>query len=573
MALGETRAVAATAVPGVKSTRPPEYRSLLRAAERALSEGRIEQARRAFELALAEEETAEVHEGLGWAAMWLEERELSVRSFEAAHRLYVARGDVRGAGRTAVWLAYSHASLMGEPAVASGWGERAGRLLADLEPGPEHVWLVVGAASSAMAGGDTVEVRRLARRSVELARRLGRPDLEAVGLALEGRALVTQGDVAAGMSRLDEAAATAMASATSDFACVGQTCCTMLAACELTGDIERASEWSDRTSDYARRLGFRSLFAICRASYAGVLIWRGRWQEAEAELVRSASELATVRPAARGQALVRLADLRRRQGRFSEAEALLAQVDGSRAAVLGCAALALDRGDAEQSRDLAERYLRQTSPSDRAERATALHVLVNAHVRVSALEAAGEALDALQSTAAAAPTGPLRALSASAAGSVAAARGDAERARECFEDAVDLFHGCGAPYEATRARLDLASVLRACGRQSTALREARAAAEAFERLGASRGHEEAMTLVARLEEPSDDDRGERDLGLTRREREVLAAVAAGLTSRQIAERLVISEHTVHRHLTNLYRKLDVSSRAAATAYAHRHGLV
>jgi ATP/maltotriose-dependent transcriptional regulator MalT len=289
--------------------------------------------------------------------------------------------------------------------------------------------------------------------------------------------------------------------------------------------------------------------------------------------LRAESEFAAVRPPARGQAIVHLAELRRRQGRFDEAADLFSEVEGSRAALLGSAALALDRDDAERARDLAERYLRQTPPSDRAERAVALELEVSAGVQLSEIDAVEHALEELRSIAAVAPTEPLQALAYSAAGRIAAARGQPDRARRLFEDAVDLFCRCGAPFEGARARLELARALRACGRPAAARDEVRAAREAFGRLGAAHG----LELVARLLAGMADEAEARApatpaVNLTARELEVLRALVAGLTNREIAARLVISEHTVHRHVTNVYRKLGVSSRTAAAAYAHRHEL-
>jgi LuxR family maltose regulon positive regulatory protein len=545
---------------------------MVEAGQRALSAGRFDDARRAFEAALAEEETPEAYEGLGFAAMWRDDVAGLIASFEDAYRLYLGRDDRRGGGRVAFWLAYSYGSLRGQPAVAGGWSERAVRLLEGLTPGPEHVWLANGLATMAVARADTREVRRLGREAAEIARGLGRPDLEAMGLALEGRALVIEGEVGDGMRLLDEATATAMVSATDDFNCVGMTCCTMLAACELTGDIGRASEWCERTTEYARRYGLRPLFAVCRTSYARVLIWRGRWEEAEAELLRAESEFAAVRPPARGQAIVHLAELRRRQGRFDEAGDLFSQVEGSRAALLGSAALALDRDDAERARDLAERYLRQTPPSDRAERAVALELEVSAGVQLSEIAAVEHALEELRSIAAVAPTEPIQALANSSVGKIAAARGQPDQARRLFEDAVDLFSRCGAPFEGARARLELARALRECGRPGVAREEVQAAREAFARLGAAHGLELVARLLTAFADETEARAPASAVNLTARELEVLRALVAGLTNREIAARLVISEHTVHRHVTNAYRKLGVSSRTAAAAYVHRHGL-
>ena len=153
-------------------------------------------------------------------------------------------------------------------------------------------------------------------------------------------------------------------------------------------------------------------------------------------------------------------------------------------------------------------------------------------------------------------------------GVLACARGDHERARALLEDAVDAFERSGAPFEAARARLELATCLLALGRAGSAEREATAALDRLLELGAELDAGRARRILA-----SAVGSGVPPRDLTPREREVLRLLADGLTNRQIAERLVVSEHTVHRHVTNLLRKLDLPSRTAAAAYAVRSGLL
>jgi LuxR family transcriptional regulator, maltose regulon positive regulatory protein len=544
------------------------------AGQRALSEGRWEDARGAFEAALADQETPEAHEGVAWAAVWTNDGDAAIAAFDHAHRLYLARDERRGAARVAGWLAWCYGSFRGQYAVAAGWGERARQLLEGLELGPEQAWLAAFGGMTALRSGDTAAALELARAAVGVGRSLGRPDLEAMGLALEGEALVAEGAFAEGLRLLDGAAAMAIASGSDDFACVTTTCCSMLAACELAADVERASQWCEVTTEYALRYGMRNIFAICRTSYAGVLISCGRWEEAEAELARAAREYAEIRPGMPSQATVRLAELRRRQGRFAEATKLFAQVEGRRDALLGSAALALARGDDERAGELAERFLRQTPVRDRAWRALGLEVLVHAFARRGDLEAAERPLEELQSIAAAAPTDSLRARAGTAAGALASAQGDQAAARRHFEDAVDLFSLCGLPFEAAHARLELARTLRSTGKPTASREEAQAARATLAQLGAGHDLEVAARLLAGLDDAeAKGGSAQHESGLSTRELEVLRLLAEGLTNGEIAIRLVISEHTVHRHVTSILRKLGVSSRVAATAYAHRHGLV
>jgi DNA-binding NarL/FixJ family response regulator len=159
---------------------------------------------------------------------------------------------------------------------------------------------------------------------------------------------------------------------------------------------------------------------------------------------------------------------------------------------------------------------------------------------------------------------------------LSAASGDQDSARRSFEDALDLLAACEAPFETGRVRLDLASALEALGRPDQAQREIDAAVQNFREIGAEGERTRAETMlekvrrasVARQTETTDGPLG----GLSRRELEVLDLVAKGLTNRDIAARLVLSEHTVNRHVANILRKLGLNSRAAAASLAGRYGL-
>ena len=180
-----------------------------------------------------------------------------------------------------------------------------------------------------------------------------------------GFAMVCEGDIAEGMRLLDEATAAAVAGEMTDPDAIVTTCCYLISACERVRDYDRAAQWCDRAIRLADRWSYRFMFAYCRTHYAGVLIWRGAWPEAEAELEAATGELAATFPAMAAEGIARLAELRRRQGRIEEAHALLDRLDthplralGSKLALLGRAALALDRGDPTAAIDLAERFLR-----------------------------------------------------------------------------------------------------------------------------------------------------------------------------------------------------------------------
>jgi LuxR family transcriptional regulator, maltose regulon positive regulatory protein len=520
----------------------------------ALKEGRWQAARDAFEQAVADE-TAEAYEGLSWAAWWLDDADSLFPARERAYRAYRACGDAPNAVRMAAWLAADELDFHGAPAVASGWLLRARRLLDGLEPGPERGWLTFFDGYLAYDSGDVVRAGELGAETAELGRRFGVPDLEMLGLALEGATLVARADVDGGMARLDEATAAALADEATVPISGAWACCFLVTSCVAVLDFERAVAWCDRIAAFAERYGSRYMLAFCRAEYGAVHLWQGRWVEAERVLEASIKDYSRSRPAMLGGPLVALAELRRRQGRSEEAVLLLDRAGASRAAQLCRARLLLDDGAATDAAELLERLLRGLPAERRLDRVPVVEVLVSARIAEGDLEAARAPLAELRDVAALVGTETLRACADLAEGRLALAEGDAPRARTLFEDAQDVFTRAGARFEAAVTQLELARCLEALGRSEAGEDLARSAHSALVELGAG----------AREPEPPLPE-------LTAREREVLGLLAEGLTNQQIGERLVVSEHTVHRHVTSILRKLEVPSRAAAAAQAVRSGL-
>jgi ATP/maltotriose-dependent transcriptional regulator MalT len=282
--------------------------------------------------------------------------------------------------------------------------------------------------------------------------------------------------------------------------------------------------------------------------------------------------------------VVRLAELRRRQGRLVEAASLFAQAEHHPLAALGRAELAFDRGDHRGAAESAERYLRRLPLHNRTDRVLGLDLLVRALAATGDIEGAQTALAELDAIAALVSTKPLAAAASLGAGYVALAQGDGDRARRHLEDAVDLFVQSGAPFEVARARIALAHALVALERIDAAHAEAQRAIDLLSELHAELEISRARTLLASLPRrrqlatgakagAARVDGAARDAGLTAREIEVLRLVAEGLNNQAIGERLYLSEHTVHRHVANILTKLSVSSRAAAVAQAARRGVL
>lgn len=546
------------------------------AGDAALARGAWEEARDAFQRTLGARESPEAHEGLALAGWWLDEADIVFDARERAYRLYRDRDDRTGAARIAVWLAWDTWAFRGEHAVASGWLQRARRLLDGLGDTPELAWLELREGALALLDeGDPDRAHRHAAEGIRIGRALRIIDLEMLGRAVQGLALVASGAVAEGMRNLDEVNAAVVAGELSDLIAIGLSCCYLIAACDRVRDYDRAVQWCRRLKAFCAKWGLRPLFAVCRTQYASICMWRGTWIEAEQELTAATEELAASRPAMTADGLVRLAELRRRQGRLVEAASLFEKSEPHGLALLGKAELAFDRGDLRAAADQAERYLRRVLPHNRTDRAAGLDLLVRALVGAGDRDAAKTALAELEAIAALVATAPLRAAASLAAGYVAGGNGDADTARRHLEDAVDLFRQSGAPYELARARLELARALASLQRVEAAIEEAGRAVDLLTELNAELELSRARTLLASLtaKAPAAARPDGRAAGLTTREIEVLRLVAEGLNNQAIGERLFVSEHTVHRHVANIFSKLSVSSRAAAVAQAARRGIL
>jgi DNA-binding CsgD family transcriptional regulator len=561
----------------VRRTRAESGETSLEAGREALLRGEWDEARTAFEQAVAAGETAEALEGLAAANMWLHDEAGTFGARERAYNLYLKRGDKRSAARMAMWLATDSVEFRGQPAVANGWLQRARRLLEGLPETPEHGWLALWEGQMAlMLANDAATGRSQGKAAADAGRRLGQIDLEMLGLALEGLSLVTQGEIQEGMRRLDEAATAAVGGEMMDLNSMGTTLCYLIDACDRVRDFERAVQWCTRAEAFLveRRCGI--FFTFCRPHYAVVLMWRGLWDEAEQQLLTANREAVQIRPPMVTEGIVRLAELRWRQGRWQEADELFEQVKHEGLAQLGLAEVALSRGDSRTATDLAARYLRRLPAENRIERAAGLEAAVRALVADGRAEEAVGPLTELKAIAEHAGTELLRASAAFAGGILSAANGDLEGARRSLEDAADSFERQRAPFETGRVRMELARALASLGRSADAGREATLALQEFRRIGAAKETEAAAAFLTSLQIRSQPAGVQANpASLSNREIEVLGLVAAGKSNQEIADELFLSVRTVERHISTIYEKLGAhgkAARAAATAYALQHRL-
>ncbi len=528
-------------------------------AEEALAVGGWADARALFETAIAEGDDPIAHDGLGRALWWLGLADEAIAEREQAFAGLKANGATEQAAEIAIWLAREHLSVYGNDAVANGWMARAQRLVGD---GPS---VARGRLDLALArrADDPAERERLADGALAIAQARGDADLEVAALAEVGLASLQLGRVDDGLDRLDEAMAAATGGEADMLETVAEACCSLVAACDAAGDTGRLEQWARIVSGFIERRADLPLLGFCRTCNAQMLAVAGRHEEAERELMASASELRDAGHRSRCvDPAVRLAEVRTRQGRYEEAGSLLDGRHGLPEATLPAAELFLARGEASLAASVLLRRLNDVG-RDGLLAGPLLSTLVEVHLATNDLEAAAAAAADLDGAAAESGHPLLVAYARLATARIAAARG--EPASDDLAAAADRLERFDRDFEAARARLELAE---ASQDAAVAAAGARRALATFERLDARRDSDRAAALLRDLGErppggPRDADR------LTRREREVLALLGEGLTNAEIADRLFISTKTAGHHVSSVLAKLGLRNRQEAAAFAVR----
>jgi DNA-binding CsgD family transcriptional regulator/tetratricopeptide (TPR) repeat protein len=501
------------------------------AARRAIDAGDWQTARDLFETLTRETNTPESWAGLAEAAWLQQDSKLMIDARLTAYRLHRERGNDVAAARMAIALGNDFLDFRGDAAVANGWFKYARRLLKPLPPCAEHARLNVWEARLALIGRqDSAEGTRLAEEALRLARESNCPDVEVLATAMSGLALVMNAQPEQGLALLDEAAAAALGGDISDPYAAGLTCCYLISACDRIRDYDRAAQWCARLREFFTRQRFAILVTTCRLQYGSVLISRGQWDEADAELQAAIADLREVRPVVLPAAYARLGELRRRQGRTDEAVELFSQAPSHPLALLGGAWVDIEQGNLTRAFERACAYLRRFPEDAMLERAPANELMIRIAAASRKPADAQQPLAELEKTAQRYDLPLLRAAVLSANAILAAADGSDARAAELMEDAAALYDHAGFVHEAAIARREL--------------QKARAAGP-----------------------------GTPNATLTMREMEVLRLVAKGLSEREVADKLFISPHTAHRHLSNIRLKLNATTQAAAVAHAARIGLI
>lgn len=493
---------------------------------------------------------------LGSSAWWLGQAKESLEISEQVYHRLEDDDDASGAAMTALnlgllWL------IRRDLVIASGWINRARRILHDLPEGPEHGYLIFLDAVLELDYLDLAPAPEDADRLQELGRRLRAPALTSFGLVLAGMADIRSGSTASGFAQLDEAMLPVLAGQLpAEWA--GGIYCMVIHACHQLADLPRMRAWTQATEQWCGQFTGEVVYSgICRVHRLQLLSIEGGWAAAEQAIAQSGAELVGLNNWVAGEAFYQLGELRRLRGDYDGAreayararglgtepqpgESLLQQAGGKQEAAWAglCAALA---------------------GRDHLSGARLLESAVEIALALGLADEAQRLCGQLEDTAAEFGTSGFRAWAAQARAAVLLAQSRHAEALSVLQAAVREYRNLHARYETAKVYELLAQAHRGLGQSDAAAADSATALAIYRELGA--GPDVQRLDGARL--PG---------GLTEREADVLACIAAGASNKDTAEALFISQKTVGRHLANIFAKLGVSSRTAAAAWAHEHGL-
>jgi DNA-binding CsgD family transcriptional regulator len=485
---------------------------------------------------------------------------------ERAHRAHLESGEELAAVRCAFWIGVNLA-LRGEMARAGGWLGRAQRLLGRQEADcVERGYLLIPGVFRQKASGDWEGAAATAGEAVAIAEHFGDSDLFALAAHEQGHILVQHGRLREGLSLLDESM---VAVTTGELAPIvsGIVYCGVILACRDAHEIRRAQEWTAALSAWCERQPDLVAFTgRCLVHRAEILQLKGSWTEALEEAARALERCRRAEnDAAAAEAFYRQGEIHRVRGEVDAAEAAYREASGrGREPQPGLALLRLAQGRTDAAAAAIRRTLDETTAAGM--RAGLLPAYAEIMVAAGELDAAEAAAAELELIAEGHEDNALGAMAAETRGRVAIAAGDAQPALVALRRAAQTWQRLEAPYEAARARALMALACRELGDEDTAVLELDGARAVLVKL-------EAAPELACLDGLAGAATAGNPGGLTDRELEVLRHLSAGATNKAIAAELVLSVRTIDRHVSNIFTKIGVSTRAAATTYAHEHHVV
>lgn len=501
---------------------------------------------------------------LGVAAFLTGEEATAAQSWASASQTWAGQGAPGHAARSAFWLGVTLLQR-GEHARGGGWLARARRLAGAAGDCVECGYLRIPAGLEALERGDGDSAEAVFADVVRTAERFGDPDLRALGNLGRGQALILAGQPGTGTDLLDEAMVAVTAAEVSAIPS-GIIYCAVILTCRKLFDLERAGEWTAALSRWcAEQPDLKAYRGQCLVHRSEIMQSRGEWSQAMTEVRRACERLADPPgDPALGMAYYQLGELQRLRGDFGEAERSYRRASAEGHSVQpGLALLRLAQGRTQHA--LAAIRTAVEEARGTADRARVLLADVEIALAAGEVSSARSAAAELADIAEAFDMPYLRVVVGYARGSVSLCEGDPAAACAELRRTWPAWQRLDLPYEAACVRLRMAQAYRQLADHDSAELELDAARRVFERVGAAPALQRVRELARRAPERAPG-------SLTRRELEVLRLVATGATNAEIARSLVLSEKTVARHLANIFGKLEVSSRAAATAYAYRHGL-
>lgn len=515
-------------------------------------------------LSARDEAALEPHdlEALSDAAWWLCRVEESLAARQNAYLAYLRAGNKRRAGYNA-WMLSTEYEFIGKPAASAGWLKKAQRHLHEEPECVEQGYLAFSEAEIALAKGEIEKALAVAQRMTDIARRCQSPDLSAMGAQMQGRILMSAGRRSEGMTLLDEAMCDVVAGQLSELV-TGWIYCIAVGACYEIGDLRRATEWNDAAMQWCDSLPAGTPFhGLCRVHHAELVALGGQWEHANAEADRACAELMAYHPQMAAESFYVAGEIRRRMGDLEAAEqSFMRAHELGREPQPGLALLRLSQGKVQAAAAALRSSLTSGGLNPLA-KARLLAAWVEVALALGDVNDAEEAAAELEAMSDCFGAGLFEAMASAARGALYLAMGKASESVVQLRQARGLWLDHGFEYEAAQSRILLAKASRSTGDLESADLELRAARSVFARLDSADELRRVEELLRSEELPA---------GLTAREAEVLVLVAAGKKNRAIAAELVISEHTVARHLNSIFAKLGVSSRAAATAFAYTHNL-
>jgi DNA-binding CsgD family transcriptional regulator len=506
---------------------------------------------------------AEDLEGLATAAYLVGRDQDYLTVLERAYHAYRDAGQCRRAVRCAFWLGF-RLLMRGEMGRASGWFAHGQRLLErEARECAERGYLLLPLVEQRLDSGEYATAYAAASDAAAIGERCGDADLVACARHQQGRIRLRQGQVKAGLGLLDETMVTVTGGELSPIV-TGLMYCSVIAACQEVYALDRTHEWTAALTRWCEGQPDMVAFAgVCQVHRAEIMQLQGTWPEAIEQARRACALSEGIDRRATAAAFYQQAEVHRLKGDFAAAEEAYRKASQQGLEPQpGLALLRLAQGSSDAAATAIRRVLGTTT--DRLKRMSLLPACVEIMLSAGDVPGARQACRELEDLARSFDTGVADAIAAQARGAVELAEGDAQAAIGALRRAVEVWQRIEAPYAAARVRVLTGLACRALGDQDGADLEIEAARSMFESLGAAPDLARVVSLMKDTGKPHP---------LTARELQVLRLVSAGKTNAAIAAELFLSERTIERHLSNIFTKLDLSTRTAATAWAYEHGLI